>query len=120
MLVLQSHEPSRGRVSIWALRLVILMNFVRFGLSFLPWFEGTSQDSGLADRIFRTQWYGFRADFVWLTISTMFIVVALFYFLPKRREGDGVQMNVYLCIAWVLAFVVYLGKVLATGILDFG
>jgi hypothetical protein len=103
------------------LRAVIALNFVRFALSFLPWFEGTEHSAGFADQLFNPRHTnGFRSDFLWLFFSTVFIFFAMFVFIPKFKQESKARINVYLCSAWLAAFLIYILKSLFTGLLDFG
>ena len=103
------------------LRTVIGLNFVRFGLSFLPWFEGTERGPGFADQLFNPRHSnGFRSDFIWLFFSTVFIFFAMFGFIPRFKQESKARINVYLCMLWLAAFLIYLLKSLFTGVLDFG
>jgi hypothetical protein len=99
---------------------VILVNFVRFGLSFWPRFEGTSSKVGLADEVFRWGIGGYRCDFVWLAVSTVGVLIAGIYFKQRSEPYPKLQGDTYLCIAWLVAFLVWLVKVFAAGLVDFG
>jgi hypothetical protein len=103
------------------LRTVIGLNFIRFALSFLPWFEGTEHSAGFADQLFNPRHTnGFRSDFLWLFFSTVFIFFAMFGFIPRFRREATARTNVYLCLAWLAVFLIYLWRSLYTGLLDFG
>ena len=103
------------------LRTVIGLNFVRYALSFSPWFEGSASVPGLADRLFNpNHTNGFRADFIWLALSTVLIFFAMFGFVPSFKDSQRSRVNVYLSLAWVAAFVFYLWRMLYGGELDFG
>jgi hypothetical protein len=103
------------------LRTVICLNFVRFALSFLPWFEGTEHRVGFAQQLFNPQHTnGFRSDFLWLFFSTIFIFFAMFAFIPSFKQESKARINVYLCLGWLAAFVIYILKSLFTGMLYFG
>jgi len=86
------------------LRIIIALNFIRFALSFLPWFEGTENSVGFADRFFNPRHSnGFRSDFLWLIFSTIFIFCAMLAFIPSFRREATARTNVYLCMAWLVA-----------------
>ncbi len=103
------------------LRGVIALNLVRFALSFLPWFEGTKHGAGFADQLFNPRHTnGFRSDFLWLFFSTIFIFFVMFAFIPKFKRESKARINVYLCLGWLAAFLIYILKSLFTGFLDFG
>jgi len=103
------------------LRLVIALNFVRFVLSFVPWFEGTADTAGYADRLFNPNHTdGFRSDFLWLIASSAFIFVSLFWSIQDFKENRSARINVYLSLAWLAAFSIYIGRVVVTGTLWFG
>src|SRR3974390_3006544 len=66
--------------SRWVFRAVIALNFVHFALSFVPGFEATAGNPGIADKIFGELIIGtFRADFAWLIVSTIVIFASTFY-----------------------------------------
>jgi len=73
------------------LRAVVVLNFIRFALSFLPWFEGTARAAGFADQLFNPgHTNGWRSDFVWLFFSTLYVFFAMFVFVPDyRQEAKG-------------------------------
>jgi hypothetical protein len=103
------------------LRAVIVLNFIRFGLSFLPWFEGTEHSAGFVDQLFNPRHTdGFRSDFLWLFFSTVLIFFAMFAFIPKFKQESKARINVFLCVAWVLAYLIDLWRGLYTGLLYFG
>jgi hypothetical protein len=97
-------------------RLVITVNAVGFVLSFFPWFEGTADSEGWADRVLGPHRIaGFRIDFVWFVASTAIIFFAGFHFLRRRSIFDAL-----LCFGWALAFLAYIYHLIAIGDLDFG
>jgi NADH:ubiquinone oxidoreductase subunit H len=114
-------ERMFGRWGIMLIRAVIALNFLRFGLSFSPWFEGTVDSVGESDRLFGGyRLGGFRIDFVWLVASTLVIFSATFYFLMVSKRDHRARVDAFLCAGWTVAFVVYIARVLLTGILYFG
>ena len=104
-----------------AIRAILAIDFLRVGLSFWPRFEGTASRSGLADRLF-DGWTlgGFRCDFVWLAISTFGALIAAIYLGLASRQNPKLKTDAYLCIAWVSAFIVWLIRLFASGLIDFG
>ena len=101
------------------LRGLLAINFIRFGLSFLPRFEGTELKPGLADRMFGgLRLFGFRSDLVFMVCSTVLIgVLGIGLLTARDRES---RIDRLLCAAWIIAFVVYLVRSLFNGLLDFG
>ncbi|MGD0443026.1 MAG: hypothetical protein ABSA39_03730 [Edaphobacter sp.] len=103
------------------LRVVIVLNFIRFALSFLPWFEGTEKSAGFADQLFNPRHTdGWRSDFLWLIFSTLLVFVAMFGFIPRFKRESIARTNVYLCLLWLVTFFIYIYRCLVTGVLDFG
>jgi hypothetical protein len=103
------------------LRAFIVLNFIRFALSFLPWFEGTENSAGIADQLFNPRHTsGFRSDFLWLLFSTLYVFFAMFAFVADFRREATARTNVYLGLAWVAAFLIYIYRALLSGVLDFG
>ena len=102
----------------WVLRATIVLNFVRFALSFVPRFEGTAVNGGIADRLFGayTVIY-FRADFAWLLGSTILILVATFYLARNSKDDPRARFDVVLGWSWVIAFAIYVIKSIFTGVL---
>jgi len=104
----------------WIIRPIVAVNFVRFLLAFIPSFEGTEKSVGMADRIFAWRISGFRVDFVWLIVSTLFIFMAGIYFISRFKEDHTAKVDAILCAIWVVAFLIYILRTLVTGMLDFG
>ena len=104
----------------WIIRSIVAVNFVRFLLAFVPSFEGTDKSVGAADTIFAWRMAGFRADFVWLVVSTILVFLAGVYFIFRIKEDRTAKTDVILCAAWVVAFIIYIARTLFTGVLDFG
>ena len=110
-----------GRTLAYIIRAAIALNFVRFALSFSSSFEGSATGGGLADRIFASHRLGgFRIDAVWLFASTCVIFFAALYFLLNVKSDPTAKTDVYLCIAWVVAFVIFVARSFLTGTIDFG
>lgn len=103
----------------WSLRTAVALNFVRFALSFDPRFEGTAHSAGTIDRLLGSDtWFGFfRPDFAWLIVSTIVIFAASFYFARVSEQYHRARLDVFLCRVWTAAFVIYIIKLLFTGVL---
>ncbi len=110
-----------GRAMTYVVRVAIALNFVRFALSFSPAFEGTTTSMGIADRIFASHRVGgFRLDAVWLFASSCVILFAALYFLFNVKSDPTAKTDLFLCIAWVIAFVIFVVRSFLTGTIDFG
>ena len=121
MEVESTQPPAEGNSPISTVtRAVIAINFARFMLSFSPRFEGTEASPGVADKIFALRLEGFRIDGVWLVISTGLGFLTMFYFLMDSKENNKAKTDAYLCIAWMVAFVIFVARAFLTGIIDFG
>jgi hypothetical protein len=116
----QVSEERGNSYAIWLIRSAIAVNFIRFALSFSSRFEGTAGTVGLADRLFKLRWGGFRLDFVWLVVSTLVIFLAMFYFLLNLKSNPEAKIDTFFCVAWVVAFVIFIARAFLTGIIDFG
>jgi hypothetical protein len=100
----------RGSLSIaaiWAFRTVVVINFVRFGLSFFVDFEGTTNQIGLSDKLFSLRFGGFRIDFVWLVVTTPLILLFTLFHAAKQSGDPTAKLDAILGASWVLAFVFY-------------
>jgi hypothetical protein len=123
---LESHllEPEQKhyvRVHALILRAILAVNWVLFVLSFWPRYAGTAINRGLADEWFGMRDLGgFRADFVWLGISTLMAAVAFFFFFDERKSDARAHVDILLCGGWVIACFVMVYHMAHTGILDFG
>lgn len=88
------------------LRSVLAVNFLLFFLSFIPayqrWPNPAKLDLG-----------GFRIDFVWVCISTLFIVVASIPFFVvggiAQTKQARFRRTAILCLLWLVCFLIYLG-----------
>jgi hypothetical protein len=116
-----SEQPPLGLPAM-VLRVAIGLNFLRFLLAFVSGFEeGVGGGPGLADRIFNPlHSNGFRSDFIWLFFSTLAIFGAIFAYLPRVRKDKSARLSVFLSVAWIVAFLIYMARVLSLGLLDFG
>jgi phosphoglycerol transferase MdoB-like AlkP superfamily enzyme len=102
-------------------RCIVGFNLVLIGLSWSPWFEGTATTVGAADHLFRAfRLGGWRADVVWLVLSTVVIALAGLLFVFKAKSSRAVRIDVLLCAAEVLAFCSFVYRILTAGVLDFG
>jgi len=119
-MVSDTRDLGKRGLFLLALRMILVLNFIRFALSFVPRFEGTADAPGLADRIFHSSIGGFRIDFVWLIVSTVLISVVLFVHLTNRESRFETVNDSVFWFFWIMAFFVYIYRALATGVLDFG
>jgi hypothetical protein len=105
-------------VLTWVLRGILVLDFVRFALSFSAEFEGTARRPGIIDKLVGsyTVLY-FRADFAWLLGSTILVLPATFYFWAVSRRNLGARLDLYLCLGWLVAFAIYLTRSILTGVL---
>lgn len=121
-----SRTPSRSQIACatarWCLRSVIGLNLTLVLLSFSRTFEGTPEKSGVADQLFgRFELGGFRIDFVWLAASTAILAILLFLHHRNRSlNAFDPPVDRYLALAAVVGFFVYLARIFATGLVDFG
>ena len=100
---------------------VVGFNLLLIAVSFTAWFSGTEKSLGFADRVFGTaRLGGFRADFAWLLLSSAVLFLGLLFFIAGSRRSRIARVNAMLCLANVLAFVLYLYHALVSGLLDFG
>lgn len=113
-------SENHSEAGVWLIRCLIAINFVRFALSFSSRFEGDSETSGLADQLFSVRLGGFRADFIWLGLTTIAIFLATFYFFLSRNMYPHRKLDAFACLAWVAAFSVFVARAFFTGIIDFG
>ncbi len=102
------------------LRSLVLFNLAFIALSCVPWFSGTAKTPGFADRLFgNLRFGGFRADVVWLTLSTGAILLALPVFAVQFR-ARSIQVSVLLCIAEIASFCGYVYYALRSGLFYMG
>jgi hypothetical protein len=119
--LLESAEKSYLRIHALIVRVILAVNGVFFALSFWPRYAGTADSPGLADDWFGNyRLDGFSADFVWLMLSSVAVAVAFFHFLRECRSDRRARIDVLLCGAWLVTFVVMLCRELFTGVLYFG
>jgi hypothetical protein len=121
-----SNPPSpSSRPSDLPIRLLATLNLLLGGLAWSPWFEGTADRVGAADRIFGAiRLGGFRIDFVWFVLSSVFLSFAFFYFIFRfifrAKQRRSALVSALFCLAAVLAFCLAIFRSLMTGVLDFG
>ena len=90
----------------WMLRGVLAVNVALFVLSFFPAFSGLGPTPGWADRLWGNYRLGsWRADFVWMCMSTVLLSVAG---LPRTRDRSARTTTRMLCWAWLACFAIYL------------
>ena len=103
------------------LRAGVSVNLLLIALTWWPRFSGSETRIGLADQLFgQLRIGGFRIDVVWLVLSSAALFFASFYFLNNTRERRTALLNGMFCVAGVLAFIVYVHKLLTSGLLYFG
>lgn len=97
------------RETDWILRSVLVVNLAVLVLTCIPGFSGIGQVPGYADRLlggFRLG--GWRADVVWMCVSTCVIAAAAF-------PGPGIERprrrTAILCRMWLPCFGAYLGYI---------
>lgn len=102
-------------------RCIVGFNLVLIALSWSAWFEGTATRVGAVDHLLGSfRLGGFRADVVWLVLSTAAIALAGLIFLLKVKDSQAARINALLCAVGVLAFCSFVYRILTTGVLDFG
>gem|GEM_PF-3186347 len=114
-------NPPSGSSSDLLIRLLATLNLLLAGLTWSSWFEGTRDRAGVADRIFGAfRLGGFRIDFVWFILSSIFLFFAFFYFIIRARRNRAARVNAAFCVAATLAFCLSIHRVLNSGLLYFG
>ena len=102
-------------------RCIVGFNLGLIGLSWSPWFEGTATTLGAADRWFGAfRLGGWRADVVWLVLSTVAIALIGLSIVFKAKNSRAVRIDLLLCAAGFLAFCSFVYRILTAGVLDFG
>jgi hypothetical protein len=110
------HDASNKVVSL-LVRAVASFNLLVIALGFTE----TGERAGLSEELFGwLRFGGFRLDFVWLCFSTVALFGATFLFLADAGKSGTAKVNAAFCIAGVLAFCIYIGYVLLSGVLYFG
>jgi hypothetical protein len=114
----QQSKISLGTLVVWV---VSIVNLSLIWVSWTPWFGGTAQHAGMADKLFgQMRLAGFRADIVWLCVSTGVLFLVGWFFILQARTSRSARINAALCVAEVLSFALYVLHVLTSGVLDFG
>ena len=102
-------------------RACVIVNLVLILLTWWPRFSGSENQAGLADQVFgQFRIGGFRIDLVWIVLSSAVLFFASFHFFNSSGERKATFLNGVFCVAGVLAFIVYIHKILTSGILWFG
>jgi hypothetical protein len=118
-----SAEARRSEISAATLVawVVAIANISLIWLSWTSWFGGTAQHAGIADKLFgQLRFGGFRADIVWLCLSSAVLFFAGWFFILKSRKSRYARISAGLCVAEVLSFVTYVWHSLTSGLLYFG
>lgn len=116
-----TYPDSHARLSGLLLRCVIGFNILLIALSWSSGFEGTENEVGVADKLlgnFRVA--GFRADFVWLLLSSIAVFLLFWFFLPSVRASRSAKINATLCAIEIVAFAIFIHHILVSGLLYFG
>ena len=102
-------SSSSSRIASFILRATVLFNLLLIGLAWSHWFEGNEQDIGFADKLFGgLRLGGFRADVVWLFLSSFLLLFPLLYFFERAKESGAAKVNVIFCLAGISGFCIYL------------
>lgn len=103
------------------LRGAIIVSLVLVAFSFSLWFSGTAEKAGEADRLFGSlRFAGFRADFVWVLLTTLASSVAFIPLAIAARRERVARITAALCIGQMAGFCLFIYQVLHSGTLDFG
>jgi len=115
-----STEAQRSKIALRTF-VVWLVAIANLSLIWFPWFGGTEQHAGMADKLFgQMRFSGFRADVVWLCLSTGVLFFAGWFFILQARKSRDARISAGLCVAEVLSFAMYVWHALTSGILYFG
>lgn len=63
---------------------------------------------------------GFRADGIWLFFSTVLILFAALFFIPNVGKSRSARINLFICLIGILAFALFVYRIITAGLLDFG
>lgn len=97
----------------WFVRGVLAINFALCILSFVPSYSGIGQrDPGFSARLPGANFlYGWSADFLWICVSTPFIVVASVPFILRGGVTEIRERRYHrtaiLCLVWIPCFLIY-------------
>jgi hypothetical protein len=101
------------RFGLGLLRGVLYINFVLFALLFTECFLGNNHRPGVLDWLFGAiRLGGFRADVVWVIVSSIAIFFSMFFSSKRFRVDRYSKENMFLCRAWLVAFFFYIALVL--------
>jgi hypothetical protein len=96
-----------GRAGV-VIRGVVVLNYVLFGLAWCPWFWGSDAHWKVSDQLFGQVRVGnIRVDFLWMTVSTLGLALAMVVCWMKLRTSQGLRANLYFCTAGVLGFFLF-------------
>ena len=112
---LMATDTGMTKILRWVLCALTTVNFVLFVLTlFVPAFSGIGEKPGLADRLWGNPSGGWRADVVWVFMSTIAILILwLAYVESASDKGTREYKLVFTsCAVWMGCFVVYVGYVL--------
>jgi hypothetical protein len=114
----QRSKISLGTLIVW---LVSVADLSLIWLSWFSWFGGTEHHAGMADKLFgQMRFGGFRADIVWLCLSTGVLFFIGGFFLLQARTSRNARISAALCVAEVLSFAMYMWHAVTSGLLYFG
>ena len=107
----RAHSSERVTTTDWFLRGLVAVNLALLVLMFVPAFSGMGRNApGLADRVLgNTRIAGWRADVVWVCVSTVVILPSA---IGPASERGIARLTSVLCRAWIGCFVVYGGYAL--------
>ncbi len=101
----RANEIARASVVI---RGVVVLNYVLFGLAWCPWFWGSDTHWKVSDQLFGQMRVGnVRVDMVWMTVSTLGLALAAVVCWMKLRTRDGMRTNLYVCMAGIVGFFLF-------------
>lgn len=100
---------SSSQIAGLILRTTVLFNLILIGLAWSPWFEGNDREIGFADKLFGgLRLGGWRADVVWLFLSSFLLLFPLLYFFERAKESGAAKVNVIFCLAGIVGFCFFL------------
>jgi hypothetical protein len=113
-------DKRRRRRSL-TIRSVVLFNAALVAASWSRRFSGDANQVGWVDRLLgQIRLGGFRADFVWIVLSTLALGIAFIYFAPKASQSREARVNAVFCLCGIIAFCLFIYRAFTTGVLDFG
>ncbi len=118
-----SREFARIQSMIFSIvfRAIVIVNSVLFALSCKTgWEQSSNGGPGTADAIYG-RYGGFRADFLWLALTSLVIVFfGMQSFFGIRRREPGARINTVIAGLYSIAFAAYIWHLLTKGVLYFG